>query len=237
MGYILHGAPDSASIVIHMILEQLEADYELVWIDRSRQQHRSAQFRQMLNPQGLMPVLQQGELTIFETAAIALYLADQHHQLIPEAEAAVSRAESMQWLFYLSNTLHADLRVQFYPHRHVTDIAAVPTLLDKTRQRVIGHLQLLEKHLSQQDGDWFLGTSLSILDFYLAALCRWAVLYPRQQALRVEQLSALPTLNRLLERLQQLPSVQRVMPVHSISMPCFIEPTPPDLPVDQVSAS
>lgn len=237
MTYRLHGAPDSANIVIHLILEQLQTDYELVWVDRSTQQHRSEAFRQTLNPQGLIPVLQDGELTIFETAAIALYLADKHQQLAPAQTDTAARAQFMQWLFFLSNTLHADLRVQFYPHRHVADPQAIPALLTQTRQRVLGHLQLLEDHLARQSGDWFMGAELSILDFYLAALCRWATLYPRGDALAPEQLAALPEISAILARLQQFSAVAAVLPEHKITLPCFISPTPPQLPAEQVSAS
>lgn len=237
MGYRLHGAPDSANIVIHMILEQLQADYELVWVDRSSKQHRSEAFRQTLNPQGLIPVLQDGELTIFETAAIALYLADKHEQLAPAFTDVPRRAGFTQWLFYLSNTLHADLRVQFYPHRHVSDSDAIPALLEQTRQRVVGHLSLIEDYLAKQNGDWFMGGELSILDFYLAALCRWAMIYPRGESVSADQLTNMDCLGRLLAKMQALTSVQSVMPEHKIPMPCFITPEPPDLPAEQVSAS
>lgn len=78
---------------------------------------------------------------------------------------------------------------------------------------------------------------MTILDIYLAALCRWAVLYPRGEAIAAEQLAELPQLSELLGRIQQLPAIARVMPEHKISSPYFIQPAPPALPANQVSAS
>ncbi|WP_432473455.1 glutathione S-transferase family protein [Amphritea sp. HPY] len=238
MSYTLYGAPDSANIIIHMVLEQMAVEYDLEWVDRGSKAHRSEQFRRTLNPQGLMPVLLDGDKPVFETAAIALHLADKHQQLAPGLLVVPERAWFLQWLFYLSNTLHADLRVQFYPDRHVSDAAAVEPLLEKTRQRVAGHLSLLDMELAKySDGPWFLGRQLTILDFYLGVLCRWSVLYPRGKALACSALSSLPNLQRLLSALEQLPAVQRVFLQHKIQAPFITQPTPPELPAEQVSAS
>lgn len=209
MSYTLYGAPDSANIVIHLLLEHLAVNYELIWVDRSSQAHRSEQFLNTLNPQGLMPVLLDGDQPVFETAAIALHLADKHQQLAPLPLAVPERTRFLQWLFYLSNTLHADLRVQFYPDRHVADVTAVEPLLEKTRERVAGHLCLLDKELAKPGGGpWFLGQQMTILDIYLGALCRWSVLYPRGKALACDALASLPNLQRLLSALEQLPAEQ-----------------------------
>ena len=238
MSYKLYSAPDSANIVIHMILEQLEVEFDLLWVDRSRQEHKEAQYRQQLNPQGLIPVLVDADTPVFETAAIALYLSEKHRQLGPQGAGSAERSRFLQWLFYLSNTLHADLRVQFYPHRHVSDGAAIAALLEGTQSRVLGHFELIEAELEKNTaGPWFLGEELSILDFYLGALCRWSMLYPTASALGNGILDSNPCLLRLLAALEELPGVQRAMGLQTIKAPFFLDPTPPDLPAEQVSAS
>lgn len=238
MAYTLYGAPDSANLVIHILLEQLEQDYELVWVDRGRQAHRSPRFLETLNPQGLMPVLIDDKQPIFETAAIALHLTDKHQALAPQTTASPERARFLQWLFYLSNTLHGDLRIQFYPDRHISGVDGITGLLEKTQERIKGHFQLLEKELMKQEGGpWFLGENMSILDIYLAALCRWSLLYPSGKALTSDTLRALPNIHKLLIALEQLPAVQRVLPLHKIQAPFFTRPSVPDLPAEQVSAS
>ncbi len=235
MSYRLYSAPDSANIVIHMILEQLQADFEICWVDRSRSEHRQPAYKDSLNPQGLIPVLVDEGTPIFETAAIALHLSDQHRQLAPQQPGSAARAQLLQWLFYLSNTLHADLRVQFYSHRHVSDSHLADSLVTQTRKRVGDHLRLLEEVLSKQPaGPWFLGAELSILDFYLGALCRWAVLYPPGGALVEGRPNSLSRLSELLKALEQLPAVARALRAQQISAPFFTDPSPPELPRHQV---
>lgn len=53
----LHYAPDNASLIVRLTLEQLGLEYETVLVDRSRQGQRSAAYLQM-NPNGLIPVLE-----------------------------------------------------------------------------------------------------------------------------------------------------------------------------------
>ena len=53
---------------------------------------------------------------ISETGAILLWLADTH-QLGPSL-ADPDRPAFLKWLFFLSNTAHAELRQIFYPHQY-----------------------------------------------------------------------------------------------------------------------
>lgn len=238
MSYQLYSAPDSANIVIHMILEQLEADFDVRWVDRSAQEQRGESYRNNLNPQGLIPVLVDADQAIFETAAIALHLSDKYQMLAPQRPGSIERARFLQWLFYLSNTLHADLRVQFYSERHVSDASAAESLLAKTKERVAGHFELIEAQLSKTaSGPWFLGAELSVLDFYLGALCRWAVLYPVANALQKGLPEGLPCIHKLLTALEALPAVQRALTPQKIRPPYFLNPSPPALPREQVSSS
>ena len=125
MSYTLFYAPDSANIVVRMVLEELAVSYEALEVNSTHGSQRSEAFLRF-NPQGQLPVLvdpAQNE-PLFETAAILLHLADTHQALqLPPA----GRGRLLKWLFFLSNTLHADLRALFYSERYVaTDSAIAP---------------------------------------------------------------------------------------------------------------
>lgn len=228
MTYQLYGAPDNANLVIHVILEELGVPYEMQWLDRTSKEHRGEAYRQ-LNPQGLIPTLIDGETSVFETAAIALYLADKHQALAPTE--SVQRAKLYQWLFFLSNTLHADLRIQFYAHRHVTSGEAEAPLRAGTLQRIKQHLKLLEDELQRHDGPWLLaGEALSILDIYLGVMCRWMTLYPAGKALEVRYFDELPKLKALLESLQSRPSFERACEEETIGAPYLLGANAPRKP-------
>lgn len=226
MSLVLHYSPDSANVIVRTALEELRLPYTDVLVDRAGKVQQSPEFRAM-NPQGLLPVLVvpgQDE-PLFETAAILLYLADHHDGLLPAGAGARGRA--LKWLFYLSNTLHADLRVMFYSPRYVADAQAVPTLRQALRERVLGHLSLLDAEIGRRGGQWLLGDACSICDIYLAWCARWAQLYPLQEALPGERLQALAHLWRMLATLEQRTSVLRACAREEIDPLPFTAPRVP----------
>ena len=119
--YELYYSPGNASLAPHIILEEMGAEFELVLVDRKKNAQRSAEYLS-LNPAGRIPTLVHGDLVVFESPAICIYLAEQCPalKLIPP-EGSKSRPLFHQWLMYLTNTLQAELMIYFYPERHTTD--------------------------------------------------------------------------------------------------------------------
>lgn len=231
MSYLLYYSPDSANLVIRMILEELGAHYDDSEVPRRRSE-RDATFLR-LNPRGLLPVLidKANDTVLFETGAIALYLADRHGALAPSPQAAghreaQARANCLKWLFMLSNTLHADLRLCFYSERFVTQSSEIAPLRAAAAKRIQGHLALLEEMLGEHRGDHLLPWGLSVCDFYLGCCLRWSQLYPAEQApMSAGEVERFPNLVRLLTALQQRPAVVRALTREDISGRAFIAPT------------
>ena len=226
MAYTLFYSPDSANLVVRMALEEIGAPYEALEVDRRQSAQRSPAFLKF-NPQGLLPVLvdpAQDE-PLFETAAILLHLADQHAALKPLQVSA--RGRFLKWLFYLSNTLHADLRMLFYTERYAADTAAVAALRAHLHSRVLGHLALLEAELARHGRPWLLGPEMSVCDLYLAACVRWLQLYPRGDKLSARSLDALPRLQALLQELELRRAVRRAFALEGIAAPYFMTPSYP----------
>jgi glutathione S-transferase len=113
----LHYYSSTASMVPHILLEEIGMPYERVLVDRTVGAHKAPAYLQ-LNPNGLIPVLTDGDLVLYETAAIVLHLCDTHPQarLAPEVGSA-ERAHFYKWLVWCTNTLQATLIVYFYPER------------------------------------------------------------------------------------------------------------------------
>ena len=100
----LHYHPSDASLMPHILLEELGVPFALLLVDRSCNAQKSPQYLQ-LNPNGLIPVLQDGSLVLYETPAILMHLADTHpqSQLLPPL-GSHARAHAHKWLVWLSNT-------------------------------------------------------------------------------------------------------------------------------------
>ena len=73
----LHYHPSDASLMPHIFLEELGVPFELKLVDRARNAQKSPEYLR-LNPNGLIPVLEDGDLVVYETPAILLHLADTH---------------------------------------------------------------------------------------------------------------------------------------------------------------
>ena len=103
----LHYAPATASMIPHLLLEEMGATYQRVDVDRENGGHKTAAYLQ-LNPNGLIPVLVDGDLVLYETAAICLHLCDTHPQAgLAPALGSMQRAHFYKWLVWLSSTLQS----------------------------------------------------------------------------------------------------------------------------------
>ena len=225
MSYTLFYAPDSANIVVRMVLEELAVPYEALEVNSTHGSQRSEAFLRF-NPQGQLPVLvdpAQDE-PLFETAAILLHLADTHQALqLPPA----GRGRLLKWLFFLSNTLHADLRALFYSERYVATDSAIAPLRTALHRRVTEHCALLEAEIARHQGPYVLGAQPTICDFYVAACIRWAQLYPHGDALPSAQLAQYPRLMAMLRTLEQRPAVQKAYALEGMDGSVFTAPNFP----------
>jgi glutathione S-transferase len=200
--YQLHYFPSNANAAPHMVLEELGQDYKLELVDRAGNAQKSRDYLK-INPNGRIPTLVDGNLVLFEAAAIVLHLVDQH----PEAGLAPkvgtpARAKFYQWMTFLTNSLQEELMIWQYPERLAgTDAAASDIVKRGAEKRAESYLDVIEQHL-KENGPLFLGETLSAADFYLVMLARWA--RPMTNPPRSR-----PNVARLLDKVTALPSVRR----------------------------
>ena len=101
--------------MVRWFLEEKGIDHELIELDLQSQQHRQADFLR-INPFGKLPALvdesivgSDGQpLTIFESGAILLHLAEQHTD---DIKSVAERALTSQWLLFANATLSIALFV------------------------------------------------------------------------------------------------------------------------------
>ena len=210
----LHYHPGNASLTPHMLLEELGVPFELLLVDRANAAHKSPAYLK-LNPNGLIPVLVDGDLVLYETAAICLHLADTHPRarLAPPLGSA-ERAHFYKWLVWCSATLQAMLMHYFYSERMVDDgdANAAAQVRNRAEARAGAMLDRLDEQLAAHDGDWLLGPAFSAVDPYALMLCRWTRNFARPAR-------SLPRLAPYLQRMLARPAVQRVFAQERLSAP------------------
>ena len=212
--YKLYYYPGNANLAPHMVLEEIGAPYELELVDRNRNAHNSPEYLR-LNPAGRIPVLIDGDLVLFESAAICLHLADRH----PEANlapplATPERATFYKWLIYLTNTLQAELITYFYPHRLTGEEALAEIVKKHAEERIGGMLDILEAQLQKSGGPWLLGEQYTAADPYLLMLSRWTRMTKRPA-------KTLPHLGRYLARMVERNAVNRAFTQENLPQPWY----------------
>jgi len=210
----LYYHPGNASLAPHMLLEEIGAPFELVFVDRANAAHKSPAYLK-LNPNGQIPVLVDGDFVLYESAAICLHLADQFPgaRLVPPLQT-VERAHCYQWLFWCTNTLQAMLMHYFYGERLVDegDAEAAAQVKKHAETRVSAMLELLDRQLASHGGDWLLGSNFSVVDPYVLMVCRWTRNFSRPAR-------SLPHIGPYLRRMLARPAVQRAFATEKLSMP------------------
>lgn len=216
--YILHYAPDNASLVVRLALEEIGCGYTTRLVDRRSNAQTSEAFR-ALNPNGLIPVLETPRGPIFETAAILLWLADQHGGLAPAPESP-DRADLLKWLFFMSNNLHPSLRILFYPETYIGGDARHQRQLNTTTQaRVLKSLTVLDHRFTKSRKGL-------LLDIYLAPMLRWLALYPSHSDKSWFNLEDFPALLNTVRNLEQRPSVMTAIRAEGLGNHPFSAPMP-----------
>jgi glutathione S-transferase len=208
--YKLYYYPGNANLAPHMVLEEAGAPHELVLVDRNKNAQKRPDYLK-LNPNGRIPTLVDGELVMFESAAICLHLLDKH----PEAKLAPAvgtddRAHFYKWLIYLTNTIQTEFLTFYYPERHTTDSTAIASVKAMADRRLCEMFQIVDKAL--EDRPYLAGERVSAADLYLLMLARWG----RNLSKPARDW---PNIRRVLDPVLSRPAVQRTIEIEGIPAP------------------
>jgi len=210
----LHYYPSNASFAPHILLREMGAAFELRQVNRQQGEHKSPDYLK-LNPNGLIPVLVDGDLVVYETAAILMHLADTHPGFAP-APGTPERAQYYKWMVWLTNTLQAMLIHYFYPERMVAegDTAGAAVVKARAEAQIAPMLDQLDAELARHGGPWLLGERYTAVDALAFMLCRWTRMQARPAKLR-------PVLGAYLKRVFERPAVQEVVKVEQLPDPVY----------------
>lgn len=206
--------PSNASMAPHFVLEEIGKPFELEFVDRTHDQHKSPDYL-ALNPNGLIPVLIDGDLVLYEAAAICLHLADTHPEprLAPEL-GTPERAQCYKWLMWLTSTLQTTLLAYFYPERWVDvgNAAGAAQVKAHAEAKIAALLDQLDRQLETSRGPWLLGARYTVLDPYALMLCRWTRGFAEPARQR-------PILGGYLQRVLARPAIQRALQTEGLAQP------------------
>jgi glutathione S-transferase len=202
---IFYYAKNSAAYAPHILLEDVEAEYESIKIDfAGGEQHSSPYLK--INPKGRVPSLITDKGILTETPAILAYIAQTHpkHGMAPETpfEFAVAQAFNC----YIASTVHVAHAHKHRGARWADDASAHEHMRAKVHQNMTECAAVIETHYL--GGPWVLGNHYSMCDPYLALVTRWL----GDDGVNIEKFPKIAAHNRAIG---ERPSMQTILRLHS----------------------
>ncbi len=210
----LHYFPGNASMTPHLLLEEMGLPFELKLIDREHGALQSPEYL-ALNPNGLIPVLVDGDLVLYETAAIVLHLVDTHPEAgLSPAPGTAERAHFVKWLVWLAASLQSQMTYYFHTDRYLApgNKDGVAQLKAAVEAKIAGLIDQIDARLAASGGPWMMGERFSAIDPYAFMLCRWTRGMKRPAR-------TLPHIAPFLERVLERPATQRVIATEGLKRP------------------
>jgi glutathione S-transferase len=146
---------------VHFAMLELGLQCEIVPVDLTKGEHRKPEFL-ALNPYGRVPVLTDGELTLWESHAILAYLGEKAGRMWPTS--AAGRADALRWLFFLSahvtppagDLARNRIAVKFFGGKPDEDAIA------RGEKALPDVLRIVEGKLAKSN--WLLGDDFTLVD-------------------------------------------------------------------------
>lgn len=193
----LYYAPDTCSLSPHIVLRELELEFELVKVNnRSKITADGRDFR-TINPKGYVAALELDDGQILtEGPVIVQYLADlkPEHGLAP-CPNSWARVRLQEWLNFITSEIHAGSAPLFNPALP-EDIKAI------FRDKLFRQFDLLQTTLNEKT--YLTGSSFSVADAYLFTVLGWCKFFSIQ-------LERWPAISSYMEIINARPAVQAAL--------------------------
>lgn len=182
------------------MLEEVELPYNVHVIDITKNDQFTPEYI-AINPNSKIPAIidQDTGITVFESGAILIYLAEKTGKLLPTDQQ--QRFQVLEWLMLQMGSVGP----MFGQLNHFKKIAPeeIPYAIQRYEKETLRLYGVLDQQLANHE---FLGSDYSIADI---ATYPWVALYEFQGL----TLDNHPHLKRWVETMQQRPAVQRGMSV------------------------
>ena len=194
--FYFNGSPNPTKVAL--FLEEAGLPYEPHAVD-TRRGHQFDPAFLAINPNGKVPVIVDGDVTVFDSNAILLYLAEKTGKFLP-ANTPALRGELLSWLMFVATGIgpfsgQAVHFKQFAPEK-------VPYAHDRYQYEAERHYAVLDARLAKRR--YLVGDAYSIVDM---AAWGWARMIPF--AMGEEAWTKFPNLKRLFDEISARPAAAR----------------------------
>ncbi|MEO8924952.1 MAG: glutathione S-transferase N-terminal domain-containing protein [Caldimonas sp.] len=191
-----HPSPNPAKVAL--FLEEADLPYEVVPVDTRKGEQHSASFL-AINPNGKTPALVDGDVKVFDSNAILLYLADKSGRFLPDGTPE-NRAAMYSWLMFVASGIGPYTgQLVHFKHFAPEHKAYAVNRYDFEAWR---HWNIIDAQLAKHR--YMLGETYTLVDM---AVWGWARAIPF--ALGADAWEKLPHVKRFLDEINARPAAQR----------------------------
>ncbi len=164
----LYSFPVSCAMACHIVLQWSGQPYDVQLIQR---EDLASDAIKALNPNGKVPILVDGDLTLTQNVAILNYLADRFPDANLAGQTAQERALTNNWLCLINSDLHPAYPPFFGSTAYLGDEAVIKQTQANASQRIRAYYERIDAHLAGRD---YLTGQRSVADAYLFVTTLWA---------------------------------------------------------------
>jgi GST-like protein len=192
------GAPNPTEVAL--FLEEAALPYEAIPVDTRKGEQHKPDFLG-INPNAKVPAIVDGDVTVFDSSAILLYLADKTGKFLP-AKADKARGELLSWMFFVSSGVgpYSGQAVHFRNYAP----EKLPYAINRYAYEAQRHFGILDERLGKRK--YMLGDTYTIVDMNVWG---WSRLMPN--ILGEGGWSRFPNLKRMVDEISARPAAQKAV--------------------------
>ena len=194
--FFFNAAPNP--LKVSLFLEESGLQYQPVPIDTKRGDQHTDEYR-AINPNAKVPAIKDGDVAVFDSNAILLYLAEKTGRFLPPDH---QRGEMLSWLFFIATGV-GPYSGQAFHFRNMAP-EKLPYAIKRYHYEANRHWQIVEDRLEGRR--YMMGDIYTIVDM---AVWGWAPRIPfvLEENFAFERLT---NVKRLLDELDKRPAASRV---------------------------
>jgi glutathione S-transferase len=190
----LYHCPQTRSASVVWLLEELEVPYQTKVVDFRRADGTGSRDASNPHPHGKVPALVDGDETVFESSAIALFLTDKYRtKKLGPAVGEPNRGEYLSWLAYRPGVMEPALLSRRFEIKHVYGAMGWAPA-DEVEE-------VLNSHMASRR--YFLGDTFSALDILLGGGLHFMIM--------AKMIKATPVLTAYTARIIDRPGYLKMM--------------------------
>jgi GSH-dependent disulfide-bond oxidoreductase len=158
------GAPNPTKVAL--FLEEAGLPYDAIPVDTRKGEQHKPEFL-AINPNAKLPAIVDGDVTVFDSSAILLYLAEKTGKFLP-AKTDKARGELLSWMFFVSSGVGPYFGQSVHFRNYAPE--KIPYAVNRYTFEGQRHAGILDARLGKQK--YMLGDAYTIVDMNVWGWCR-----------------------------------------------------------------